>query len=338
VSAPDLSAFSDRACVVTGGLGFIGSNLAVQLAGAGAKVTVIDALIPRHGGSRTNLHAPEFGVSDDAIEVVIADIGDTAAVSGPVGRAEFVFNLAGQVSHVDSMEDPLGDLAINAASQLRFLETIRQVNPGAVVVYGSTRQIYGKPRYLPVDEEHPIVPVDVNGVNKWAGEQFHILYAKTHGLRSCALRLTNIYGPRQRLLGDHHGVLPVFMRKALEGQTIQLFGDGMQERDVLHVDDVVAAFAQAALAPEMAGEVFNIGSPEKLTLRSIAETIVAAAGTNSRVELEPWPHDRLKIDIGSYATDCSKAKRMLGWEASTPFAAGMAETLAFFRAHAAEYL
>ena len=338
MSAPDLSSFAGRACVVTGGLGFIGSNLAVQLAGAGADVTVIDALIPRHGGSRANLRAPEFAVADDAIGVVVADIGDAPATSAALGAADFVFNCAGQVSHVDSMEDPLGDLAINSASQLRMLETIRQVNPSARVVYASTRQIYGKPRYLPVDEEHPIVPVDVNGVNKWSGEQFHILYAKTHGVAACALRLTNIYGPRQRLLGDHHGVLPVFMRKALEGQTIQLFGDGLQERDVLHVDDVVDAFVAAALAPDMAGEVFNIGSPEKLTLRTIAETIVDAAGTDSRVELEPWPHDRLKIDIGNYATDCSKAKRMLGWEASTPFAAGMAATLGFFRERSADYL
>jgi nucleoside-diphosphate-sugar epimerase len=236
------------------------------------------------------------------------------------------------------MEDPLGDLAINSASQLQFLETIRRVNPGAVVVYASTRQIYGKPRYLPVDEEHPIVPVDVNGVNKFSGEQFHVLYAKTYDLRACALRLTNIYGPRQRLLGDHHGVLPVFIRKALQGQTIQLFGDGLQARDVLHVDDVVDAFARAALAPEMAGEVFNIGSPEKLTLRSIAETIVAASGTKARVELEPWPHDRLKIDIGSYATDCSKAKRILGWDAATSFTEGIAETMEYFRERMVEYL
>ena len=338
MTVPDLSSFSGRTCVVTGGLGFIGSNLAVHLARAGAEVTVIDALIPRHGGSRANVRATELGLADDTIDVVVADIGDPAATSTALSGAEFVFNCAGQVSHVDSMEDPLGDLAINAASQLRMLETLRQVNPGARVVYASTRQIYGKPRYLPVDEEHPIVPVDVNGVNKWAGEQFHILYAKTHGISACALRLTNIYGPRQRLLGDHHGVLPVFIRKALEGQTIQLFGDGLQTRDVLHVDDVVAAFAAAAGAPEMSGEVFNIGSPEQLTLRSIAEVIVGESGTGSRVELEPWPQDRLRIDIGSYSTDCSKAKRMLGWEATTPLTEGMVSTLAFFRERIADYL
>lgn len=336
MSAPDCSAYAGRECLVTGGLGFVGSNLAVRLAQAGARVTVIDALIPRHGGSRANLVDPL--IADNAIDVVIADIGDVSVTATPVSRAEFIFNCAGQVSHVDSMEDPLGDLGINAASQLQFLETIRRTNPSATVVYASTRQIYGKPRYLPVDEEHPIVPVDVNGVNKFAGEQFHVLYARTYNLKACALRLTNIYGPRQRLLGDHHGVLPVFIRKALQGQTIQLFGDGLQERDVLHVDDVVDAFACAALAPEMAGEVFNIGSPEKLTLRTIADAIVASAHTDARVELEPWPQDRLKIDIGSYATDCSKAKRMLGWEAATPFGDGINETIAFYRARGEDYL
>lgn len=325
------SRLAGRRCLVTGGLGFIGSNLAVALADAGAAVTVVDGLVERHGGGHHNLAGAE------GIDVVVADLGDTATYAPVARAAEYVFNLAGQVSHVDSMTDPLGDLDLNARGHVALLELLRHENPEAPVVYASTRQIYGRITYRPVDEEHPVVPVDVNGIDKYAGEQFHTLYARVHGMHASALRLTNVYGPRQRLLGDHHGFIGVFIRRALNGEPIQLFGDGSQERDVLFVGDAVDAFVRAATTPDAAGEVFNVGHPDSRPLRAIAEAIVHEAGTGS-VELRPWPEERRRIDIGSYSTDCSKAKRVLGWEAGVDFETGIAETIAFVQEHRESYL
>ena len=247
---------------------------------------------------------------------MIADISDRAAVGEPAGAADVVFNLAGQVSHVDSMADPQFDLEVNARSQLGFLDLLRSVNPEAVVVFTSTRQIFGHPHYLPVDEEHPVSPVDVNGITKWAAEQFHMLYHDVYGLRSTSLRLTNVYGPRQRLRDNFQGFLPIFVRLAIEDETITVFGDGSQERDCLYVDDVVECLLRAGATDDAAGEFFNIGNDERLSFREIADAVVVAAGSG-RVELGPWPRDRDAIDIGSYYGDSSKAKRMLGWSPST---------------------
>ena len=330
---PDDEAFGPFAgarCVVTGGLGFIGSNLALALHHAGADVAIVDRLVARHGGNVHNLAGARLAVTQ-------ADIGDAVAVGPVVDRADHIFNLAGQVSHVDSVEDPVSDFDLNARSQLAFLEIVRKRSPDAAIVYASTRQIYGRPQYLPVDEAHPTEPVDVNGVSKYAGERFHLLYHATHGLRASALRLTNVYGPRQRLLGNHLGVLPVFIRHALEERPILVFGDGSQQRDCLHVDDVVRAFALAAATPGAAGQVLNLGHDEHLSLRDIAEKTVAAAGAGS-VETVPWPPERARIDIGSYWTDWSRAQAVLGWSPRVGFDEGVAQTMAFFRSRLDHYL
>lgn len=325
---------SGRRCLVTGGLGFIGSNLALALARSGAEVTVVDACYPRHGANPANL--------DDGVEPgppirrVTTDLADTA-VRPLLEGIDWVFNLAGQVSHVDSMNDPVFDLDVNTRSQVAFLEALRWASPGATVVYTSTRQLFGRPQYLPVDEAHPVSPVDVNGISKHATEQFHLLYRERYGLAASVVRLTNVFGPRQRLRDDFQGFLPIFVRRALLGQPISLFGDGAQERDCLYVDDVVDCLVRAAATPEAAGEVFNVGNDEHLSLRTIAELIVAAAGTGS-VELVPWPPDRDAIDIGSYFGDSSKAKRMLGWTPEVTFAEGIARTVDFYRTHLARYL
>ncbi len=326
-----LDPYAGRRCLVTGGLGFIGSNLALALDHAGAEVVVVDSLVPRHGGNRRNLAGAE------RTRVVIADVADRAAVGEPAGAADVVFNLAGQVSHVDSMADPQFDLEVNTRSQLGFLELLRSVNPEAVVVFTSTRQIFGHPQYLPVDEEHPVKPVDVNGVTKWAAEQFHLLYHDVYGLRSTALRLTNVFGPRQRLRDNFQGFLPIFVRRALEDESITVFGDGSQQRDCLFVDDVVECLLRAGATEDAAGEIFNIGNDERLTLRQIADSVVHAAGSG-RVELAPWPRDRDAIDIGSYYGDSSKAKRILDWAPRTSFAAGIAETVAFYHERRSWYL
>jgi nucleoside-diphosphate-sugar epimerase len=317
---------------VTGGLGFIGSNLALALARAGAEVTVIDACYPRHGANPANLDAP----GGHAVRRVTADIADRAARDALDG-VDLVFNLAGQVSHIDSMTDPLFDLDVNTRSQLAFLEALRWANPGATVVFTSTRQLFGKPRYLPVDEDHPVAPVDVNGITKHAAEQLHLLYGEQYGVRASVVRLTNVFGPRQRLRDDFQGFLPIFIRRALLGQPISLFGDGAQERDCLYVDDVVDCLVRCALTRDAASEVFNVGNDEHLSLRVIADLIVAASGSGS-VEMVPWPPDRDAIDIGSYFGDSSKAKRVLGWSPEVTFADGVERTVAFYREHLSRYL
>jgi UDP-glucose 4-epimerase len=319
---PDIG---DASCVVTGGLGFIGSNLALALHRAGARVTVIDALVPEHGGHRRNLD------SCGGITTTIARIDDRDAVVPMLERAEFVFNVAGQVSHSESMADPLRDLDLNVRSHLGFLELARQVRPQAVIVHTSTRQVYGRPRYLPVDEEHPACPLDVNGVDKLAGEQLHLLYARAHVLAVSALRLTNVYGPRQCLTRRGLGFLPVFIGRALRDEPIGVYSDGRQLRECVHVDDVVRALVLAAVTPDAVGEVFNVGHPDALELVDIAQLVVQTARSASDVTLTPWPPQQARIDIGSFQSDCSKAKRMLGWEPHIGFPAGIDETIAFYR-------
>lgn len=321
------SRYAGSSCLVTGGLGFIGSNLSLALAQAGASVTIVDSLEPRHGGDRRN-------VEGASVEVVIADIAEREAVAEPLAGADYVFNLAGQVSHLDSMTDPLHDLDINARSQLAFLEHVRKLNPGASVVYASTRQVYGRPLHTPVDETHPLDPVDVNGVSKLAADRLHRLYHRVHSMPASVLRLSNVYGPRQRLDGDHQGFLPAFVRRALEGETISVFGDGSQRRDCLYVDDAVTALLGAADNPSAYGEVFNIGHHEHESLLDIAHAVVAAAGSGD-VETAAWPEDRARIAIDSYWTDYSKATRMLDWEPSWSLTDGLEETLGHYRSRVA---
>ena len=325
VGDPDAIAGTYRgsSCLVTGGLGFIGSNLALALLEAGAETRVLDSLEPRHGGDRAHL-------AGSAAEVTIGDIADPALAAKLLDGVDFVFNLAGQVSHIDSITEPLRDLEINATSQLSLLETTRTVNPRARVVYSSTRQIYGRPRSLPVTEEHPIEPVDVNGVSKHAADRLHLIYHQVHELPATVLRLSNVYGPRQRLEGDHQGFLPVFVRRALAGEEIVLFGDGSQRRDCLYVDDAVSALLAAASDEDAVGEVFNIGHHDDHSLVEIAAAVTAAAG-GGEVVRRPWPPGHERIAIHSFRTDHSKAERVLGWRPSWDLADGLAATVAHLR-------
>lgn len=319
-------------CLVTGGLGFIGANVAHRLAGAGADVTVVDAMVPTHGANPHNLDG-----AARPVRVIEASIADVDAVGAAVSGADYVFNIAGQVSHLDSMEDPLGDLELNARSHLALLELLRATNAAAPVVYTSTRQIYGRPKYFPVDEDHPVQPVDVNGVDKFAGEQFHLLYARVHGMHACSLRLTNTYGPRMRLRDDRQGFVASFVRRAITDDVITLYGDGSMERDMVHVDDVVDAILLAAVTPATSGEVVNLGHTESLTLAEVAHAIVDAAGSG-RVDYVPWPADRAAIDIGNYQGDFTKAHKLLGWEPAIDFVTGIESTVAYYREHRSWYL
>ncbi len=328
--------YREAVCVVTGGLGFIGSNLALALHRAGAQVRVLDALIPQHGGDIRNVTA--FVETDaGSLQIEVGNIADEAATVPLLDGADFVFNIAGQVSHHESMVDPLRDHDINVRSQLVLLETIRRVRPTAVVVHTSTRQVYGRPQYLPVDEAHPTVPRDINGVNKLAGEHYHRLYGEIHDLRTVSLRLTNVYGPRQNVQKQGLGFLPVFVSRVLRGEPLSVFGDGQQLRDCLHVDDVVAALAAAgsvAFAGDLdRGAVLNLGSYESHTLLEIARMMASIAGTSSVVGLLPWPDELSRIDIGGFQTDSQAASTALGWSPTLPFRDGMEMTLNFYREH-----
>jgi nucleoside-diphosphate-sugar epimerase len=313
---------SSTTCVVTGGLGFIGSNLVHELVARGATVRIIDALVEGHGGNRRNVDGLD-------VEIVEAEIGD-AAVADVVADADVIFNLAGQVSHLASMRDPLRDLHVNTVTHASFLEILRQVNPGVRVVHTSTRQVYGRPLRSPVDELHPTRPVDVNGVAKLAGEQLHLVFHTAHGLATTSLRLTNVYGPRQRLSSDELGFLPVFIRKALLGQEIRIFGDGLQRRDCVYVDDVVEALL-AATAPEAVGRIFNVGNVIDHSLAEIASAVIEATGSDGGLRLVPWPQDQQRIDIGSFHTDGSTIAEALGWKATTSLDIGLRATTTFYR-------
>ncbi|HEY4301778.1 MAG TPA: NAD-dependent epimerase/dehydratase family protein, partial [Candidatus Didemnitutus sp.] len=317
--------FVGRRILITGGLGFIGSNLARVLAGSGAHVTVVDSLIPEYGGNLRNLHGAPEGIT-----VNIADVRDRFSIRYLVRNHDVLFNLAGQTSHLDSMRDPFTDLDINATAQLSLLEACREFNPTLDIVFASTRQIYGRPRYLPVDEKHPITPVDVNGVNKAAGEQFHLLYQNVYGLRTRVLRLTNTYGPRMRIKDARQTFLGVWIRQILTGRPIEVWG-GTQLRDFNFVDDAVSALLQVALEPKTIGEAFNLGSAEHISLRELAALLVEVAGRGS-FEIRAFPDELKKIDIGDYYSDCSKIERALNWKAATPLREGLAATIRYFAA------
>lgn len=320
--SPSAAAFADRLCVVTGGLGFIGSNVVHRLVQAGARVRVVDALVADHGGDLRN-------IADLDIDVEICEVGDPK-MQGALADADTVFNLAGQVSHTASMRDPERDLHFNAVTQARLLEMLRAVRPQARVVHLSTRQVYGRAQRDLVDESHPTRPVDVNGASKLAGEQLHMVYAHAYSMPITSLRLTNVYGPRQRLSSDELGFLPVFVRTALRDETIELFGDGSQRRDCLYIDDVVDAIF-AATDDRAIGRVFNVGNDIDHALADIAGVVVDATSSTAGVRCREWPADHQRIDIGSFHSDSRAIAAALGWRATTDLDEGMRRTASFYR-------
>jgi len=326
-----LEHYPGRNILITGGLGFIGANLARRLVDLGAHVTVVDSLIPDYGGNLFNIAGYE-----DRLRVNIADVRDPYSMRALVAGQDVLFNLAGQVSHMDSMTDPLTDLEINARSQLSILEACRQVNPALKVVYAGTRQQYGKPRYLPLDEDHIQAPTDVNGVNKLAGEWYHIVYHTAYGLRTTSLRLTNTYGPRQLIKHSRQGFIAWFVRLAMEGREIQVYGDGQQRRDLTYVDDVVDAFLRAGASDAANGHVLNLGGQAPISLLELAHLIVELAGQGS-VRLIPWPDARRRIDVGDVYSSYELIRRTLGWQPTTPLRAGLEQMIGFYQEHGRHY-
>ena len=326
------SAFAGRRVLITGGLGFIGSNLAHRLVELGAEVLIVDSLIPEYGGNLYNVHDIR-----DRVTVNIADVRDVHSMRYLVQGQDFLLNLAGQVSHIDSMTDPFTDLDINVRAQLAIAESCRRYNPGIRIVHTATRQQYGRPQYLPVDESHLIHPTDVNGIHKAAGEMYFMVYHEVYGLRATSLRLTNTYGPRQLIAHNRQGFIGWFMRLALLDKEIQIYGDGTQLRDMCYVDDAVEALLLAAASEAAVGQIYNVGGPRPVSLNEIIETLLEVAGTG-RCTRVPFPEERKRIDIGDFYTDSSKIRQALGWEPRVDLREGLERAVAYYRAHLEHYL
>jgi UDP-glucose 4-epimerase len=322
--------FEGRRVLITGALGFIGSNLARRLVGLGARVLLVDSLIPDYGGNLFNI----AGLENNA-QLNISDVRDAHSMRYLVQQQDYLFNLAGQTSHMDSMNDPDADLEINCRAQLSILEACRKYNPAIKIVFASTRQLYGKPDYLPVDEKHLLRPVDVNGINKMAGEWYHILYNNVYGIRSCALRLTNTYGPRMRVKDARQTFLGVWIRLAVEGKPFEVW-EGHQLRDFTFVDDAGEAFLLAAASDAANGEIFNLGGDCIVSLKELAEMVVEISG--GHYATRGYPAERKRIDIGDYYADFGRIRQALGWEPRTALRDGLRQTIEFYREHLPKYL
>lgn len=327
----NIGTYNKKRVLVTGGLGFIGSNLARKLVSLGAHVTLVDSLIPSYGGNLFNIEDIQ-----DQVTCNISDVRDPHAMAYLVQGQDFLFNLAGQTSHLDSMSDPQTDLDINASAQLSILEACRKHNPEIKLVFASTRQLYGKPDYLPVDELHPVRPVDVNGINKLAGEWYHLLYNNVYGIRACALRLTNTYGPSMRVKDARQTFLGIWVRLMIEGKPISVFGDGMQLRDFNYVDDCVDALLLAGASDAANGKVYNLGSKEVIGLKDLADMMVNL-GYGGSYKLVPFPSDRKAIDIGDYYSNFTKLTNDLGWEPKVGLREGLQRTIDYYRTNRKHY-
>jgi nucleoside-diphosphate-sugar epimerase len=325
------SAFANARVLITGGLGFIGSNLARRLVGLGSEVTVVDSLIPDYGGNLYNVE----GIRD-RIQINVSDVRDSHSLQHLVQGKDYLFNLAGQTSHLDSMRNPMPDLEINCQAQLSILETCRACNPKIKIVFASTRQIYGRPTRLPVSKTHPLNPVDVNGINKIAGEQYHLLYNDVYGIAATALRLTNTIGPRMRIKDARQTFLGLWVRQLLEGNPISVWG-GKQLRDFTDIEDAVDAFLIVAANPMTNGQVYNLGGRDVIDLAAVATLMIEANGSGD-FELREFPAERRAIDIGDFYSDYSKIRSQLAWEPKRRLRQTIEATLDYFRASLPHYL
>jgi UDP-glucose 4-epimerase len=310
--------------LITGGCGFIGSNFAIRLVSLGAHVTIIDSMIPDFGENLFNIDP----IRKD-VDLSFTDIRDPYAMRYVVSDKDLIFNLAGQVSHIDSMENPFQDLAINTSSQLQLLEICRHHNPNVKIVLTSTRQVYGKPQYLPVDEKHPIHPIDVNGIHKLAAENYHSLYYDVYGIQSVILQLTNTYAPRQLVKHNRQGFTGTFIRQAVEGKTIQLFGTGEQRRDFNYIDDVIDALLIVGENPKLVGNTYNLGAPQSYSLKEFVLCLKELC--HFEFEIIPFPEENKKIDIGDYYSDYRFFNKETDWSPQVSLNTGLAECVKYYK-------
>jgi len=322
--------YKGKKVLVTGGLGFIGATLAYSLVDLGCDVTIVDSLYPDYGGNRFNINGIE-----DRVKVTVGDVRDRALMNDLVKEKDVIFNLAGTLSHTDSMKDPFTDLEINCVAQLSILESCRKCNPAVKILFAGTRGQYGKADYLPVDEKHLMHPTDVNGINNMAGEWYHILYNNVYGIRSCSLRLTNTFGPRHQMKHHKQGIINWFVRQIIDGRKVKIFGDGKQIRDTNYVDDVVEAMLLAMSDENTNGQVYNLGGTP-VNLLDIVEMMININGGGS-FEIVPFPKESKQIEIGDYIADYSKFNKTTGWAPETSLEEGLKKTFEYYRGNAREY-
>ncbi len=324
--------FNKQKVLITGGLGFIGANLARALVKLGADVTLLDNLVPECGGNLFNVSGLER-----RLHINLGDARDLRTLQELVRGKDFLFNLAGHSSHLDSIEKPFEDLHSNCHAPLAALEVCRANNPDIRIVFASTRQVYGRPIYLPVDERHPVVPIDVNGIHKHAGEHYHLLFHRLYGMNTVVLRLTNTIGPRMRIKDARQTFLGEWIRHVLVGTPFEVWGDGTQRRDFTYVDDAVNALMLAARNDGAIGQVFNLGGERVVTLAELATMLVAIV-PGSKYHLKRFPRARKRIDIGDYFADDRKYRTALGWQHETTLPVALARTLGFYRQHWEKYV
>ena len=322
--------YKNKKVLITGGLGFIGSTLAIELVKYGAKVTIIDSLVPQYGGNLFNIDPVK-----NKVKINISDVRDRHSMNYLVQGQDMMFNLAGTLSHIDSMQDPFTDLEINCVSQLSILEACRNNNPEIKILYAGTRNQYGKAQYLPVDEKHPLEPTDINGINCNTGEGYHILYNNVYGIKACSLRLTNTFGPRHQMKHPRQGVLNWFIRQLIDGEEIKLYGTGNQIRDINYIDDVVNAFLMTGVSDKVWGEVFNLGGAP-VSLKDFVKEAIKVSKKGKYVIVK-FPEERKKIEIGDYVADYSKIKRILTWQPKTGLAEGIKRTIKYYERYKKHY-
>jgi nucleoside-diphosphate-sugar epimerase len=309
----------------------IGSTLAHLAVAQGARVTVLDAMLPLYGGNLFNLQ----GIADQ-IEFLAGDIRDYDLMRQAVAGADYIFSLAAQVSYVDSNTEPLLDLDINCHGHLNLLNACVQTNREARIVFTSSRFVYGTIEYNPVDEGHPFNCLSIYGIHKLAGEKYYRFYRDAHQLQTVSLRISNPYGPRQQMKHSKYGIVNWFIRLALEGQPLTVYGDGGQKRDYIFVEDVAEALLLAALTPETEGQVYNLGSgvgtPFIDMVRCIADLLPGTA-----VQQVEWPRDRYFVETGDYISDITRLTKSVAWTPKTSMAAGISKTISYYQRHRSQY-
>lgn len=323
--------YKDVRVLITGGLGFIGSNLARALLDLGAKVSIVDALIPNLGGNWFNVESIR-----DKLETVVGDVRDLALMQDLVANKDVIFSLAAQVDHIASMADPIFDLDMSGKGALTVLEACRRKKRGARVVFPGSRLQFGRPRRLPVDEDHPMDPMNIYAVHRLLGEKYHQVYHNAFGISTCVLRLSNPFGPRQQMRHSQYGILNWFVRLALENREITVYGDGSQQRDYFYIQDAVDAFLRAGSMEAADGQVFNVGAGAPITMAEAARTIVDVVGSGKVTHI-PWPEDRSRQETGGYITDISKIEKALGWRPKVNFKDGVRQTAEYYRTHREHY-